>query len=68
MKKTLLKHIQEWIEPGSTIVSDYWKAYSNLSKCGYIHKTVNHSVEFVSLEGYDDPDMTQTNKKVIGGR
>ena len=65
-----MKHIQEWIEPGSTIVSDYWKAYSNLSKCGYIHKTVNHSVEFVSsdLEGYDDPDMTQTNKKVVGGR
>ena len=51
-------------------MSDYWKAYSNLSKCGYIHKTVNHSVEFVSsdLEGYDDPDMTQTNKKVVGGR
>ena len=65
-----MKHRQEWIEPGSTIVSDYWKAYSNLSKCGYIHKTVNQSVEFVSsdLEGYDDPDMPQTNKRVVGGR
>ncbi|KAK2557508.1 hypothetical protein P5673_020255 [Acropora cervicornis] len=52
--KTLLKRIQEWIEPGSTIVSDCWKAFSNLSKYGYIHKTMNHySVEFVSPEGYD---------------
>lgn len=46
-EKTLLKHIQEWIEPGTTIVSDRWKAYSNLAKYGYIHKTVNHSIEFV---------------------
>lgn len=52
-EKTLLKHIQEWIEPGTTIVSDCWKAYSNLAKYGYIHKTVNHSIEFVSPEGYD---------------
>ena len=52
-EKTLLKHIQEWIEPGTTIVSDCWKAYSSLSKYGYIHKTVNHSVEFASPEGYD---------------
>lgn len=52
-EKTLLKHIQEWIEPGSTIVSDRWKAYSNLAKYGYIHKTVNHSIEFVSPERYD---------------
>ena len=50
---TLLKHIQDWIEPGTIIVSDCWKAYVNLDKYGYTHKTVNHSVEFVSSEGYD---------------
>ena len=27
-EKTLQKHIQEWIKPGTTIVSDCWKAYS----------------------------------------
>lgn len=39
----ILKHIQEWIEPGTIIMSDCWKAYVNLQKYGYIHKTVNHS-------------------------
>ena len=50
---TLVSHIQEWVEQGTTIVSDCWKGYVNLEKYGYEHKTVNHSVEFVSPEGYD---------------
>ena len=49
---TLLALIKEWIAPGTTIVSDGWKAYANLSKHGYIHKTVNHSLEFVNEEGF----------------
>ena len=44
---TLIGHIQDWIEPGTTIVSNCWKGYINLAKYGYKHKTVNHSVEFV---------------------
>ena len=48
-----ISHIQEWIEPGTTIVSDCWKGYLNLQKYGYQHKTVNHSVEFVNSEGYN---------------
>ena len=51
-EETLLNLIKESIEPGTTIVSDCWKAYVNLSKHGYIHKTVNHSVEFVNEEGF----------------
>ena len=51
-ESTLLEIIKEWIEPGTTIVSDYWKAYVNLEKHGYHHKTVNHSVEFVNEEGF----------------
>ena len=50
---TLVSHIQEWVEQGTTIVSDCWKGYVNLKKYGYEHKIVNHSVEFVSPEGYD---------------
>ena len=49
---TLLEIIKEWIEPGTTIVSDCWKAYVNLENHGYIHKTVNHSKEFVNEEGF----------------
>ena len=50
---TLRSHIQEWIEPGTTIVSVCWEGYVNLAKYGYQHKTVNHSVEFFNSEGYD---------------
>ena len=44
---TLLSIISEYIEPGSTIISDCWKAYDCLSKEGYQHLKVNHSVNFV---------------------
>ena len=50
---TLRSHIQEWIEPETTIVSVCWEGYVNLAKYGYQHKTVNHSVEFFNSEGYD---------------
>ena len=44
---------RQWrIEPGTTIISDCWKRHVNLSKHGYIHKTVNHSVEFVNEESF----------------
>ena len=49
---TLLPFIQKWIEPGTLIVSDCWKSYSNLEKNGYFHQTVNHSKEFVNEEGF----------------
>ena len=48
---TLLPIIQKWIKPGTTIISDCWKAYTNLGKYGYTHRTVNHSEEFVNKDG-----------------
>ena len=48
---TLLTIIENHIVAGSTIKSDEWKAYHNLSTLGYNHLTVNHSISFVSLEG-----------------
>ena len=47
-ERTLLPIIQKWIEPGTIIVSDCWKAYCNLEKHGYVHRTVNHSKEFAN--------------------
>ena len=35
------------IEPGVKM-ADCWKAYCNLEKHGYTHRTVKHSQEFVS--------------------
>ena len=50
-EETLLPIIQQWTEPGTIIVSDCWKAYCNLEKHGYVHRTVNHSKEFVNEDG-----------------
>ena len=47
---TLVEIIKENILPGTTIISDCWKAYSSLEKEGYKHQTVNHSVEFKNKE------------------
>ena len=44
---TLLGVIQQYIEEGTTIISDCWKAYDCLEKEGYKHLKVNHSINFV---------------------
>ena len=49
-RDTLLGIIKEKILPGTTIISDCWKAYDCLENEGYKHFQVNHSVNFV------DPD------------
>lgn len=43
---TLIPIIKKYIRPGTTILSDCWYAYSTLSTEGYLHLTVNHSIEF----------------------
>lgn len=47
---TLIPLIKKYIRPGTTILSDCWKAYSSLSSEGYLHLTVNHSIEFKNKE------------------
>ncbi len=46
--ETLVALIERWIEKGTTIMSDEWKAYSRLGERDYTHLTVNHSVNFVN--------------------
>ena len=50
-EQTLLPIIQKWIEPGTIIVSDCWKAYCKLETHGYEHQTINHSKEFENKDG-----------------
>ena len=50
-EKTLLAILKEWVLPGTTVISDGWAAYHNISKHGYGHEVVNHSVEFVNNTG-----------------
>ena len=47
---TLVSVISENILPGTTVISDCWKAYSSLNSEGFSHLTVNHSVNFVDPE------------------
>ena len=44
---TLLPIIQRHVAPGTEIWSDKWRAYNNLSRLGFEHKTVNHTYNFV---------------------
>jgi len=48
---SLIPIIKRWILPGTTILSDCWKAYSSLEREGFIHNTVNHSLQFVTDAG-----------------
>jgi len=47
---TLVVIIRDWIEPGTTVISDNWAAYRNLESEGFTHRTFNHSIHIV------DPD------------
>lgn len=44
---TLLPIIRDNIEEGTTIVSDGWAAYNNLTNFGYFHETVIHEENFI---------------------
>ena len=45
---TLIPIIKKFILPGTKIISHCWKSYDCLRTEGYVHGTVNHSVEFVN--------------------
>jgi len=53
---TLTALVREWVEPGTTVISDCWGAYRDLDSQGYTHRTVNRSLYFV-----DPQSGTHTN-------
>jgi len=64
----LLEVIKKWILPGTTIISDCWKAYDCLGNEGYTHLNVNHSVNFVDpTTGAHTQNIERVWREVRGG-
>lgn len=57
---TLFPIIQKYILPGTTIMSDCWRAYSKLERYNYTHLTVNHS------QGFKDPVTGACTNQIEG--
>ena len=56
--ETLMLILKKYILPGTTIVSDFWRAYLRIGQHGYHHLTVNHKLNFV------DPQTLATTNHI----
>lgn len=62
---TLIPIIKQYILPGTKIMSDCWKSYDKLSEEGFIHGTVNHSIEFVNSETGDHTQTIESTWRAV---
>ena len=61
---TLIPLVKRYIKPGTKILSDCWRSYAQLEKEGFVHETVNHSIEFVSETGTHTQTIESTWRAV----
>ena len=45
---TLLPIIIANVDPGTEFHTDEWRSYATLNVQGYVHNSVNHSIQFVN--------------------
>ena len=62
---TLIPIIKQYIPPGTKVMSDCWKSYDRLEEEGYIHSTVNHSLEFVNSETGDHTQNIESTWRAV---
>jgi transposase-like protein len=62
---TLMTIIRDWIEPGTTVISDSWAAYRDLGSQGYTHRTVNRSIQFVNAETGDHTNTIRSTWRSV---
>jgi hypothetical protein len=46
---TLMAVLRDWIEPGTSVISDQWSEYRDIQTHVYTHETVNHTINFVDV-------------------
>jgi len=63
----LLVIIKTWIKPGTTIISDCWKAYNYLSKEGFVYASVNHSYHTVDPSSGAHTQNTESTWREVRG-
>ena len=57
---TLENCIQQWVEPGTIIITDCFRSYNHLESLGYHHFTVNHS------QNFKDPSTAAHTQRIEG--
>ena len=61
----LIPIIKEYVLPGTKIISDCWKSYSTLEEEGFVHGTVNHSIEFVNKDTGDHTNTIESTWRAV---
>ena len=67
-EKTLISLIEKHVAVGSEIHTDCWKGYVSLKKHDYVHKTVNHSTNFVDPESGAYTQNIESSWRVLRAR
>ena len=62
---TLIPLIKKYILPGTKVISDCWKAYCSLEEEGFVHGTMNHSIEFVNSETGDHTQTIESTWRAV---